>query len=376
MTVSSSISPARGAGPVSGAPAPVRVLVTDDSVVVRKLVSQALSLDPGIEVVGTAANGRIALSKVRQLDPDLVTMDIEMPEMDGLTAVRELRAAGYLRPIVMCSTLTDRGAAATLDALAAGASDYVTKPSNTGSIERSLQVMTADLVPKVHALVPRRRAPRPTAATRAIPSRLRPLPERSGARTTVELVVIGSSTGGPSALATMVEGLAGRPRVPMVVVQHMPPVFTRQLADRLDRIGPVDVVEAQHGDPLRPGTIYIAPGGRHLEVSAQSGLGVVRLNDRPPVNYCRPSVDVMFRSAAATYGAGLLGVVLTGMGSDGAEGAGSIVSAGGTVLAQDQATSVVWGMPGAVAEAGYAHALLPLRDVAGAIEKGLEGRPA
>lgn len=337
--------------------------------VVRKLVSQALALDPEIEVVGAAANGKIALTKVRQLNPDLVTMDIEMPEMDGITAVRELRANGYMRPIVMCSTLTERGAAATLDALAAGASDYVTKPSNTGSIERSLQVMTADLVPKVHALVPRRsavvRTPAPTVALRRPPER------RSNAA--VELVVIGSSTGGPSALADVVGGLARRPRVPVVVVQHMPPVFTRQLADRLDRLGPADVVEAQHGQVLRPGVVHVAPGGQHLEIKSEAGLGVVRLNDKPPVNYCRPSVDVMFKSAVASYGAGLLGVVLTGMGSDGADGAGAIVAVGGTVLAQDQATSVVWGMPGAVAESGYAEALLPLGEIAAAIGRKLEG---
>ncbi len=356
---------------------PIRVLVTDDSVVVRKLVSQALSLNTAIEVVGTAANGRIALNKVRQLDPDVVTMDIEMPEMDGITAVRELRAAGYRRPIIMCSTLTDRGAAATLDALAAGASDYVTKPSNTGSIEKSLQVMADDLVPKVLALGPRYASQRPgttrTTASASAQRSFRTAATRPGAQPTVEIVVIGSSTGGPNALSTVIEGLTKKPRVPVVVVQHMPPVFTRQLSERLDRIGQISVVEAQAGQTLAAGTVYIAPGGQHLEIRSAAGLGVVRLNDGPPVNYCRPSVDVMFRSAVACYGAGVLGVVLTGMGSDGAEGAGRIVAAGGSVLAQDPATSVVWGMPGAVTDAGYARAVLPLGDMAAAIERGIEG---
>ncbi len=358
---------------VTGAPGNrIRVLVTDDSVVVRKLVSQALAQNPAIEVVGAAANGRIALTKVRQLDPDLVTMDIEMPEMDGITAVRELRAAGFTKPIIMCSTLTERGASATLDALAAGASDYVTKPSNQGSIEKSLQVMADDLVPKVLALGPRRamvvpRLPRPVAA--AAPAAA----ARKGPTPTVEMVVIGSSTGGPNALATVVGGLTKRPRVPIVIVQHMPPVFTRQLSERLDRIGNISVVEAHDGQSLQPGTIYVAPGGRHLEIKSVAGLGAVRLTDGPPVNYCRPSVDVMFDSAVASYGGALLGVVLTGMGADGAVGAGKIVAAGGTVLAQDAATSVVWGMPGAVTEAGYAHAVLPLGDIASAIERGIEG---
>ena len=373
----SSTPPGRRA-PAGEAGNPIRVLVTDDSVVVRKLVSQALAVHPGIEVVGTAANGHIALNKVRQLEPDVVTMDIEMPEMDGITAVRELRAAGYRRPIIMCSTLTERGAAATLDALAAGASDYVTKPSNTGSIEKSLQVMTDDLVPKVLALVPRQMPRTPGAATprlgRRAPSLgLRTVAARKGAAPAVEIVVIGSSTGGPNALSTLIEGLTKRPKVPVVVVQHMPPVFTRQLSERLDRIGSISVVEAHDGQALVAGTVYIAPGGRHLEVRSAAGLGVVRLNDNPPVNYCRPSVDVMFRSAAASYSGGVLGVVLTGMGSDGAQGAGQIAKSGGAVLAQDPSTSVVWGMPGAVTEAGYARAVLPLGEIAAAIERGIEG---
>lgn len=357
---------------------PIRVLVTDDSVVVRKLVSQALSEDPDIEVIGTAANGRIALSKARQLKPDLITMDIEMPEMDGITAVRALRSEGYRGPIIMCSTLTERGAAATLDALAAGASDYVAKPSNTGSIEKSMQVMTAELVPKVHALVPRfPRHSSPVASRRrhlSADSGSRPrLRERIGAPLPIELVVIGSSTGGPSALASVIGGLTVRPRVPVVVVQHMPPVFTRQLAERLDKMGPADVVEGHEGQVLRAGTVTIAPGGLHMEVRSEAGLGVIRLNESPPVNYCRPSVDVMFKSAVKSYRGGILGVILTGMGADGADGAGEIVKVGGTMLAQDQATSVVWGMPGAVAEAGYAHAILPLNEISGAIERRLDG---
>ena len=363
----------------------VRVLVVDDSVVVRRLVTQALAADPAIEVVGVAANGRLALAKVEQLAPDLVTMDIEMPELDGISAVRALRAKGHRMPVVMFSTLTERGAAATLEALGAGATDYVAKPTGTGSVQESLARVAAELVPKIHALVPSRRAvlrPRSAAdgaaeqpSTRPSgrgPVRLRPEAPRPGP---VRLLVLGSSTGGPAALSDLVASLSAPPPVPVAVVQHMPAVFTRQLADRLDRLGPATVVEATDGLALEAGHVYVAPGGRHLTVAAEiTGLRA-RITDTPPVNYSRPSVDVLFRSAVTALGGAVGAVVLTGMGSDGAAGSGAVADAGGTVLVQDEQTSVVWGMPGATATAGHAHAVLPLQEIAGAVERLLaEGR--
>lgn len=361
----------------------VRVLVVDDSVVIRRLVTQALGADPTIEVVGVAANGRLALGKVEQLAPDLVTMDIEMPELDGISTVRALRAAGHRMPVIMFSTLTERGAAATLEALAAGATDYVAKPSGVGGLQEGLRRVAEELVPKIHALVPgHRRSERPvparattttataTAATAAPagrgPVRLRTVTPRT---TPVRAVVLGSSTGGPAALAELVGGLTEAPPVPVAVVQHMPAVFTRQLAERLDRIGPATVVEATDGAALLPGHVYVAPGGRHLLVAAERGGLRARLTDTPPVNYSRPSVDVLFRSAVAALGGELLAVVLTGMGADGAAGSGQVADAGGTVLVQDETTSVVWGMPGATATAGHAHAVLPLPEIASAMRR-------
>ncbi len=358
----------------------IRVLVVDDSVVVRRLVTDALSGAPDIEVVGSAANGRIALTKVDQLAPDVVTMDIEMPEMDGIEAVRALRAAGRRLPIIMFSTLTERGAVATLDALGAGASDYVTKPANVGSVQESLARVADQLLPKIRALVPvpgltvTQGRGRPDLGAAATPgARTAPVPttpvttREEPAGRVVRAVVIGSSTGGPEALSRVLTGLAAPLPVPVLVVQHMPPLFTRQLAARLDRQGPSTVVEVVGGEELVPGTVYVAPGDFHLEVRRSARGASTVLTQTPPVNFCRPSVDVMFRSAERAFGGDLLAVVLTGMGSDGRAGCADIVEAGGTVVVQDEATSVVWGMPGAVATAGLAHRVLPLDRVAATV---------
>ncbi|MBF0689163.1 MAG: chemotaxis response regulator protein-glutamate methylesterase [Cellulomonas sp.] len=346
-----------------------RVLVVDDSVVVRRLVHAALSREPSIEVVGVAANGRIAVQKVEQLAPDVVTMDVEMPEMDGIEAVRALRAAGHRQPIIMFSTLTERGARSTLDALAAGATDYVAKPTGTGTVAQSVDEVAAQLVPRVLALGGRA-APAPARAP-AAPAV--PAPPRPPAPHGVELVLVGASTGGPAALTRLLEGLPLLD-VPVAVVQHMPPVFTRQLAGRLDRVGPWSVVEVADEEVLRPGRVHIAPGDRHLEVRRVAGGLVARLTDGPPVNFCRPAVDVLLGSAVDAVGGRTLAVVLTGMGADGRTGAGRVVAAGGTVLAQDRATSVVWGMPGAVVAAGYAHHVLPLDDLAPAVARAVQTR--
>ncbi|GIG37976.1 chemotaxis response regulator protein-glutamate methylesterase [Cellulomonas pakistanensis] len=380
------------------------MLVVDDSVVVRRLVTDSLSRDPDIEVVGFASNGRIALAKVDQLAPDLVTMDIEMPEMNGIEAVRALRRNRHTMPIIMFSTLTERGASATLDALVAGATDYVTKPANVGSVQESLDRVASELIPKIKALVPHRpgagaaSAPAATAPAVARPRiaagapaaaphvassahARRPVVTRPApAPHPVSAVIIGSSTGGPEALSKVIGSLSAAPSVPVLVVQHMPPVFTRQLAARLDRLGPATVVEAADGDLLRPGTVYIAPGDHHLELSRSAGSLRVKLTDGPPVNFCRPAVDVLFRSAVRELGGQLLALVLTGMGADGRTGSEDVVGAGGTVLVQDEPTSVVWGMPGAVATAGFAHRVLPLGEVAPTLESVLaragSGRPA
>ncbi len=384
------------------------MLVVDDSVVVRRLVTDSLSRDPDIEVVGFASNGRIALAKVDQLAPDLVTMDIEMPEMNGIEAVRALRRNRHTMPIIMFSTLTERGASATLDALVAGATDYVTKPANVGSVQESLDRVASELIPKIKALVPHRAgaagalppaggpaagaapagvpAPRARLAAGAAPvassaHARRPVVTRQApAPHPVSAVIIGSSTGGPEALSKVIGALSAPPSVPVLVVQHMPPVFTRQLAARLDRLGPATVVEAADGDLLQPGTVYIAPGDHHLELNRSAGQLRVKLTDGPPVNFCRPAVDVLFRSAVRELGGQLLALVLTGMGADGRTGCEDVVGAGGTVVVQDEPTSVVWGMPGAVATAGFAHRVLPLGEVAPTLESVLaragSGRPA
>ena len=352
---------------------PVRVLVVDDSVVVRRLVSEMLGRDPRVEVVGTAPDGRLALARVEQLAPDVVTMDIEMPVMNGIEAVRALRRAGHRMPIVMFSTLTERGAVATLDALAAGATDYVAKPTGGHSVADSVQRVADELVPKVLGLAGT--AARRGTVPRRVPS---PAPRGPVARVTgllpahgVRLVVVGTSTGGPEALSRLVGGLSAAPPVPVLVVQHMPPVFTSQLAARLDRLGPATVVEAAAGDPLVPGTIYVAPGDHHLVVRTRAAGFAAGLDDGPPVSFCRPSVDVLFSSAVEAVGGELVALVMTGMGADGRTGCGQVVAAGGTVMVQDEATSVVWGMPGAVATAGFAHRVLPLGDLAGALEARL-----
>ena len=352
---------------------PIRVLVVDDSVVVRKIVTDVLSEDPAIQVVGTAVNGKIALGKVEQLKPELITMDIEMPEMDGIQAVRAIRATRNRVPIIMFSTLTERGATATLDALSGGANDYVTKPANVGSVAQSMESVRQQLIPKIKALTGRPVTTGPARAAAPAPMAPRPPVQRTAPPKKPAVLVIGSSTGGPEALARMLPHLPASLPVPVLMVQHMPPVFTRQFAQRLDRLCALRVMEAVDGTPLMPGTAYLAPGDHHLVVRPHPKGFQTALNQGPPENFCRPAVDPLFRSAVAAYDGAVLGVVLTGMGSDGRNGAGEIRAAGGTVLAQDQSTSVVWGMPGAVTQAGFADEVLPLDRVAETILRHLSG---
>ncbi|HEY0869909.1 MAG TPA: chemotaxis response regulator protein-glutamate methylesterase [Acidothermaceae bacterium] len=339
--------------------ADIGVLVVDDSVVIRRMVSSVLDADPDIEVVGTAANGRIALDKLEQLHPDIIILDVEMPVMDGLATLRALRLTHPNLPVVMFSTLTERGAMATLDALAAGATDYVTKPSHAGSVAASMERVRLDLVPKVKGLVGAARA-RATFAARPAPT-MPALPTgRPVRQDRVDVIVIGSSTGGPDAVTSIASKLPADLAVPVLVVQHMPALFTRLFAGRLDRSCPLNVVEAVDGQLVKAGTIIVAPGDHHLSVRRQGADVRVQLTQDPPENYCRPSVDVLFRSAAAVYGSGVLGCVLTGMGRDGTKGAERIRAAGGRIVVQDAASSVVWGMPGAVVAAGHANDIVPL----------------
>jgi two-component system chemotaxis response regulator CheB len=356
---------------------PIRVMVVDDSVVVRKIVTDVLSADPGIEVVGTAVNGKVALAKIEALKPELITMDIEMPEMNGIEAVRAIRGGQGGRdhsrvPIIMFSTLTERGATATLDALSAGANDYVTKPANVGSVGQSMDSIREQLIPRIKALTGRPVGAGPALAAAPVAPPRPPAP-RTGPKKKPAVLVIGSSTGGPEALAKVLPQLPATIAVPILLVQHMPPVFTRQFAQRLDRLSSLRVVEAVDGTPLLPGTVHLAPGDHHLVVRGGARGPHTMLNQGPPESFCRPAVDPLFRSVVAAYDGAVLAVVLTGMGSDGRNGAGEIRAAGGTVLVQDQATSVVWGMPGAVNQAGFADETLPLDRIPEAINRHLSG---
>jgi two-component system, chemotaxis family, protein-glutamate methylesterase/glutaminase len=335
---------------------PIRVLIVDDSVVVRKVLAEVLASIPSVEVAGTASNGAVALAKIPQVNPDVITLDIEMPGMDGLQTLAEIRKQYPKLPVVMCSTLTERGASVTLEALARGASDYVTKPSNSENLSAAREQIKLDLGAKILAL-----------GTRSVPrsSVLRaPPPVVQGEGQRIDILAIGTSTGGPNALAEMVPGLPGNFPVPVVVVQHMPPVFTRLLAERLNARSPLSVHEAVAGARLEPGHVWVAPGNYHMTVVRKGREVVLDLNQDPPENSCRPAVDVLFRSVAHTYASHSLAVVMTGMGSDGTRGARSIHDAGGQILVQDEATSVVWGMPGSVAGLGLADQIRPLKQIA------------
>ena len=338
--------------------AKVRVLVVDDAVVFRRMVAEELSADPAIEVVGTAANGRIALGKLTQVNPDLVILDVEMPELDGLATLREIRKSHPKLPVIMFSALTERGAEATLDALALGATDYFAKPSGAGGLDGSLKVIREELIPEIKTLC-LREAPR--SVTAVAPA----APPAGGPRTgLVEVVAIGASTGGPNALADIFAALPADFPVPIVIVQHMLPMFTRLLAERLSARSPVVVEEGRGGGVLRPGHAWLAPGDFHMTVARDGDRARVLLGQGPVENSCRPAADVLFRSVAQTFGPNVLAVVLTGMGQDGLRGSEVIREAGGQIIVQDEPTSVVWGMPGFVARAGLADRVLPLGLVA------------
>jgi two-component system chemotaxis response regulator CheB len=361
----------------------IRILVVDDAVVFRRLVSEELSNDPSLEVVGTAANGRIALARMTQVCPDVVILDVEMPELDGLATLKELRKSYPRLPVIMFSALTERGAAATLDALALGATDYFTKPANTGGLEGSLEVIREQLIPKIKALCAHFPGPTqtkgtgPTVVPPSLP--LSPFEGQKGRGDRVrpgpaQVLAIGASTGGPNALAEVFRRLPAAFPVPIVIVQHMPRMFTRLLAERLSAEFPIQVQEGSSGSVLQPGRAWIAPGDYHMLVVRDGLQARLLLHQDPPENSCRPAVDVLFRSVAKTFGPNALTVILTGMGQDGLRGCQAVREAGGQVLAQDEATSVVWGMPGYVTRAGLADRVLPLSLIGDEIMRRLQSK--
>lgn len=371
----------------------MRVLVADDSSLFRRVMTDVLNALPDVEVVGQAPNGKLALQKIRDLKPDLVTLDLEMPELDGLGVLDALRNEPERPTIIVISAGTQQGGRLTMQALQKGAFDFVTKPATTGA-EQSRAALTAELAPRLKALSLRlgvrniirgdggRRAvtqprpapaPAPAASAPALTSVGQRMARLAGGAVP-ELVVIGVSTGGPNALATLLPALPGQLGVPVLIVQHMPPVFTHSLAESLDSKCALTVREATDGDLVVPNTVLIAPGGRQMRLaSGPDGRRVVQITDDPPENNCRPAVDYLFRSVARHAAGRALAVILTGMGSDGTEGVRLLKQGGCPVLAQDEASCVVYGMPKAVADAGLADAVLPLTALAGRIATLVSG---
>ncbi|MBU3541546.1 chemotaxis response regulator protein-glutamate methylesterase [Polynucleobacter sp. UB-Tiil-W10] len=368
----------------------IRVLIVDDSAVMRRIIMTSLMKHSDIEVVGTAANGLLAIEAIKRSSPDIVTLDVEMPEMDGITALREIRKIHPTLPIIMFSSLTQRGAKATMDALTYGASDYVGKPQASSNPADAYKVLEESLIPKIKALCQResgkvkkassikeRGAARREALSIPVPEKITTLPSEIASSSSstkvirpegrplypVDALCIGVSTGGPAALMKVFELWRTPLTVPIFIVQHMPPKFTTLLAARLTEIGVMPVQEPYDGQEAVAGHAYLAPGGYHLELRRKGTKVFMYLNEDPPENSCRPAVDVLFRSAAKVYGQSLLAVVLTGMGYDGLRGAEDIIRSNGVVLAQDKETSVIWGMPGAIAQADLAEKVLPLEAI-------------
>ncbi|MDQ8184786.1 chemotaxis response regulator protein-glutamate methylesterase [Pelagicoccus sp. SDUM812002] len=339
----------------------IRVLVVDDTAVMRKIVSEVVDRDPEMETAGVAANGRIALQRVNQVSPDLITLDMEMPEMGGIEMVRELRKTHPRIPVIMLSSLTVKGAEATFDALQAGASDYVAKPARSIGIPATLAQLQAELLPRIRHFFPQKKQGQPET-----PTRRNPFAARS--RHSIEVVALATSTGGPNALAKVFHEFKEPLPVPVVIVQHMPPIFTRTLAERLNSCSVMSVHEGEDGQVLQAGHAYLAPGGYHMETRREGTRFVLRLTQDPPENSCRPAADVLFRSVAGCFGASTLAVVMTGMGRDGFLGTQVICQRGGSAIAQDEASSVVWGMPSYLAKEGLAESVLPLDQIASKIE--------
>jgi len=350
----------------------IKVMVVDDSAVIRGLLQRIMATDPSIEVVASASNGQSAINMLRNHDIQVVVLDIEMPIMDGLSALPQLLEIDPDLKVIVASTLTQRNAEISMKALELGATDYLPKPTSPREINAD-GAFHRELLSKIHSLANRPRLrPRRVVAPAGAPSlptarpapAKRPIVLRKAAAVTPAVLAIGSSTGGPQALFTLLRSLPKTLTVPVVITQHMPRLFTSILAQHITRNCGQRCAEAVDGEFLEAGRIFLAPGDRHMLIEPKNGRMAIRLTDDPPENFCRPSVDPMFRSLIAAFGAKVLGVILTGMGSDGLNGGKQLVAAGGNLIAQDEATSVVWGMPGAVATAGLCSAVLPLPDIA------------
>jgi len=376
----------------------IKVLIVDDSVLARRLISSALEEEPALDVVGTAVNGLNALKKVDLLKPDLVIMDVEMPEMDGVEALKVIKQRYPDIAVIMFTSLSQASSEKTIEALEAGAEDYVAKPTGANGVEEIKMLTRSSLVPKIMALrgnvksskaglssktdapalsTPPSPAPSqrftssPPPVLRAERAEVKPVkPVRETPRPTrlttnklrapVKILVIGVSTGGPNALAKLIPTIPASIPVPVLIVQHMPAAFTTTLAKRLDGASDLSVKEARAGEVVTPGAVRIAPGGFHMVVERKGGGVILNLNEDPPEQGCRPAVDVLFRSVAEVYGKHTLAVILTGMGKDGLNGSEAIIGQGGSLFAQDEESSVVWGMPGAVTRAGLVDKVIPL----------------
>lgn len=367
----------------------LRVLLCDDSSIVRRIVRTVIEGEPGMSVIAEAADGCEGVRLAKTHSPDVIIMDVEMPICDGIEAIDRLKRESITTPVVMFSSLTERGAEATIDALTAGASDFATKPALVGSPTAAIAHVREQLVPKIKIWGRHRQAmslnvtaapstpgsfgfaaPEPAAQSPAEPTEvavpaMKSAPSTSTRQAAItpntrfECITVGVSTGGPEALKRFVSALPARLTVPIAIVQHMPATFTTRLAEQLDRMGPIRVVEAEQGMKMEANSVYIAPGGRHLEIAGNLLESHFELHDGPLVQSCRPSVDVLFQSAAKKFGNRNLSIVLTGMGQDGLDGARAVREAGGHVVVQDEASSVVWGMPGVVWNAGLASEQLP-----------------
>ena len=381
MNVVTSLSPA------TAVDQRIRVMVVDDATVVRGLFARWLEAETDLHLVASLRTGREAVDQLERTNPDVVILDIDMPELDGMAALPLLLRKKRDLIVIMASTLTRRNAEISLRALSLGAKDYITKPGSTHEVTTTVN-FRRELIEKIRQLGARARRllpvlppVRPTAgqparaavagseATPAPVIALRPFPV-----TPPRILLIGASTGGPQALIGLVANLGGVfERAPVMITQHMPPTFTTILAEHLARASGRSAREATDGEEINAGTIFLAPGGKHMRVARRDGIAVLTLDDGPLVNFCKPAVDPLFSSAAAVWGPWVLGLMLTGMGSDGARGAQAIVAAGGSVIAQDEASSVVWGMPGQVARAGICSAVLPLNEIAAKLTRLFAG---
>ena len=342
----------------------IKVMITDDSAVVRGLITRWLGEESGIEIVAKASDGIMAIKMAADYQPDVVILDVEMPRLDGLAALPQILKAAPKTKVVMASTLTHRNADITLRALSSGAADYLPKPESSSLA--SAKDFQHDLISKVRALgeASRRKSPaarRPVAPPARVAARVRPQAKRP--RPAPKAVFIGSSTGGPQALRDVITVIGPKINIPVFITQHMPKAFTAVLAEHLSKNARKPVVEGRDGMPVKPSGIYLAPGDFHMTVRRNGTSVVIGLDQRPQENYCRPAVDPMFRSAAEVYGDSALGVVLTGMGHDGQQGSEHLVKTGAQILAQDEATSVVWGMPGSVVQAGLAEQVKPINQI-------------